>query len=57
MHTEHAELIAVLRRENERLTIKVAELSALQRQQELQRWLESHFSEREQMRVRALLGV
>jgi hypothetical protein len=30
MHTEHAELIAVLRRENERLTIKVAELSALQ---------------------------
>lgn len=34
-----------------------AELSALQRQQELQRWLQSHFSEREQMRVRALLGV
>jgi lipase chaperone LimK len=34
-----------------------AELSAPQRQQELQRWLQNHFSEREQMRVRALLGV
>ena len=30
MHAEHAELISALRRENERLTIKVAELSALQ---------------------------
>ena len=34
-----------------------AELSALQRQQELERWLSTHFSEREQIRVRALLGV
>jgi lipase chaperone LimK len=34
-----------------------AELSALQRQQELERWLSTHFSEREQVRVRALLGV
>lgn len=30
MHAEHAELIAALRQENERLNIKVAELSALQ---------------------------
>ncbi len=30
MHTEHAELIAVLRRENERLNRQVAELSKLQ---------------------------
>ena len=30
MHAEHAELISALRQENERLTIKVAELSALQ---------------------------
>ena len=30
MHAEHAELISALRRENERLNIKVAELSALQ---------------------------
>ena len=30
MHAEHAELIAALRAENERLTIKVAELSQLQ---------------------------
>lgn len=30
MHAEHAELISALRQENERLTIKVAELSQLQ---------------------------
>lgn len=30
MHAEHAELIAALRQENERLNIKVSELSALQ---------------------------
>ena len=30
MHAEHAELISALRQENERLNIKVAELSALQ---------------------------
>jgi ATP phosphoribosyltransferase len=30
MHAEHAELISALRAENERLTIKVAELSQLQ---------------------------
>ena len=33
------------------------ELSAPQRQQELERWLSTHFSEREQVRARALLGV
>jgi lipase chaperone LimK len=33
-----------------------AELSAPQRQQELERWLSTQFSEREQIRVRALLG-
>lgn len=30
MHADHAELISALRAENERLTIKVAELSQLQ---------------------------
>lgn len=30
MHAEHAELISALRQENERLTIKVAELAQLQ---------------------------
>lgn len=30
MHAEHAELIAALRAENERLTIKVGELAQLQ---------------------------
>jgi len=44
-------------RQTQAALLNRAELSALQRQQELQRWLESHFSEREQIRVRALLGV
>ena len=30
MHAEHAELIAALRQENERLTVKLAEMSQMQ---------------------------